>query len=386
MCIRDSIGSDSTAPWGLNYLEPGCEWLLIAEGRLDAMSWKTAGYPNAISTNNGVASLVNMVIPKVLLEQVLSIYIAMDSEKEEKQRDIVDKAVRSYCFKLREQGFGGNIYIVDYKVAKDANELLQLDSSLFLTVIARSSPFGLSISQSEEASARALRQSKRPDSILSPHPSVPDFERTYMSVIYGGTGMGKSTLAAGIAYDAAQAGTLVGYLSLEMDINKFSNRLFLYATGCGTLNIPKEDYADVVSPMLHNIRVNTHRGKLSIAEVARGLRMQAAMGCELLFMDNFMMIDGPDDASRYTRVADALTALAIELSVHIVLVAHTAGYRVGCPEFPEGNNMLTRTASGVVATWYDPETRTHQARCQKNGNELSDVRMFIDNPFYKVKK
>jgi DnaB-like helicase C terminal domain len=384
--FRAVVGSDSTVPWGLNCLEPACEWLVITEGRLDAMSWKTAGYENAISTNNGFASLSNMVIPKNLLDQVLSIFIAMDSEEEEGQRDKVNNAARAYCFKLREQGFTGNIFVVDYKIVKDANELLQLDSSLFLKIMERAAPFGLSITQSEEANARALMQSNRPDSILSPHASVPDFKRTYLSVIYGGTGMGKSTLAAGIAYDVAQAGTLVGYLSMEMDINTFTNRIFLYATGCGTVNIAKEDYANVTSPMLYNIRANTRRGKLPLGEVVRGLRMQAGMGCELLFVDNFMMIDGPQDVSRYGRIADALTALAIELNVHIVLIAHTAGYRVGCPEFPEGNNMLTRTASGVVATWYNLEEKQHYARCQKNGNELSNVSMFGDMPFYKAKR
>jgi hypothetical protein len=199
--------------------------------------------------------------------------------------------------------------------------------------------------------------------------------------------MGKSTLAAGIAFDVAQAGTKVGYLSMEMDINTFANRLFLYCTGCGTLNIPKEDYADLTTPMLHNIMPNVTRGKRSLPEVIRGIKMQAAAGCQIIFVDNFMMIDGlPSDATRYGFVADALTALAIELEVHIVLIAHTAGYRSGCPEFPEGNNYLTRTASGVVATWYNPETQTHFARCQKNGNELSSVPLFVDYPFGKTKK
>jgi DnaB-like helicase C terminal domain len=247
-------------------------------------------------------------------------------------------------------------------------------------------PWGLATTASKEANERALRNSKRFGLIPSPHPAVPDFKKTYMSVLYGGTGVGKSTLASSIAYEVAQAGTLVGYLSLEMDINTFANRLFLYETGCGTENVKEEDYAQVLEHVLENLRVNTHRGKQPLSEVVRAIRMQASLGCELIFFDNFMMIKQPDDVGRYDRVSEALTALAIELNVHIVLIAHTSGYRTGCPEFPDGNNLITRTASSVTATWYDRETKRVLARCQKNGNENSTVQLFEDFPFYRIKR
>lgn len=152
------------------------------------------------------------------------------------------------------------------------------------------------------------------------------------SIWAGRPGMGKSAIVGVVARNASSAGVPVGIVSLEMRAGEWVERMAVAAAGLDTMSATRgrlddderwrllramEDLSDLP------IYVDD-RGGQTVTGIARGVRrLVRERGARLVIVDYLQLVAAEDARVQLnqavTQISAALTALAKELDVHVMI-------------------------------------------------------------------
>jgi replicative DNA helicase len=155
-------------------------------------------------------------------------------------------------------------------------------------------------------------------------------------ILAGRPGMGKTALATNIAYNAAEAGNVVGFFSLEMSAEQLATRIVSEQSSIpsnkirrGSIDVVDYDQIVRVATEIQGFNFYIDEcGGLSIAQIAaRARRLKRTYGLDLLVIDYLQLATGTTQRSSRDRVAEVteittrLKALAKELNVPILALS-----------------------------------------------------------------
>jgi RecA-family ATPase len=236
-------------PYGLHRLEEARKagYLVIVEGESDCWTlwmkkFPALGIPGA--TNTGA-------LQKEHLEGIGKLYIVQEPPSEEdkaKGKDPGAKFVADLKARLRDIGWQGNVYSIDFQATtstKDPNELLQRDIPGFQTA------FQSALERAEKGVEQAQedcidRVHDLASYLARPHTPltwvIPDLLPEGATVVMGESKGGKSIFTAGIGWACATKGTVLGmytaeqlnrtlYINLDESEDEFRDKLFGVAGG-----------------------------------------------------------------------------------------------------------------------------------------------------------
>lgn len=161
------------------------------------------------------------------------------------------------------------------------------------------------------------------------------FQRSDLLILAARPGIGKSSLAMGIAHNAAHKGSRVGVFTLEMSREQLVQRLLSVETGVDSqqlrLGYLTDDQWQLVSDAIGRlaqlpIYIDDTAG-LTIHEVrSKARRLQAEVGVDMLIIDYLQLMQGSArrDGNRVQEVSEIsrnLKMLARELNVPILACA-----------------------------------------------------------------
>ncbi len=161
------------------------------------------------------------------------------------------------------------------------------------------------------------------------------FQRSDLLILAARPGVGKTSLALGIAHNAAHKGSRVGVFSLEMSREQLVQRLLAIETGVDSqqlrLGYLSDDQWQLVSDAIGRlaqlpIYIDDTAG-LTIHEVrSKSRRLQAESGVDMLIIDYLQLMQGTSrrDGNRVQEVSEIsrnLKMLARELNVPVLACA-----------------------------------------------------------------
>jgi len=156
-------------------------------------------------------------------------------------------------------------------------------------------------------------------------------------IVTAGSGVGKSTIAAQIAYNlAVSQGKTIGYVALEESIGRTGLRFMSYASG-KQLHLPQDlserEREEAFSKTLGTGRfvLYDHFGSMESDHLLNKLRyMVKGCGCEYLFLDHLsillsgseFMVAGGDERKQIDYVMTKLRSFVQETNVGMMVISH----------------------------------------------------------------
>jgi replicative DNA helicase len=148
--------------------------------------------------------------------------------------------------------------------------------------------------------------------------------------------MGKTALATNIAFNVAEAGSVVGFFSLEMSAEQLATRIVSEQAGIPSNkirrgSIDQTDFEQIARVATDIQALNLYIdecGGLSIAQIAaRARRLKRTYGLDLLVVDYLQLATGTtqrafrDRVAEVTEITTRLKALAKELNIPILALS-----------------------------------------------------------------
>lgn len=229
-------------PYGLHRLKEAYKqkYLIIPEGESDCWTLWLHGFPAL-----GIPGVeMTRVLIKAHLEGIEKLYIIQEPQSEsdkENGRDPGKKFVTNLEKRLKEIGYTGRVYTIDFKEetgVKDPNELHQRDikgfKQAFDTVLLHARPLSTATEEKQRAVGRSLKDLMA--KVLPPVKwAVPDIIPEGLNLLCGKPKLGKSWLALHIALAIAYGGVALGnkqveqgqvlYLALEDNERRMQSRV-----------------------------------------------------------------------------------------------------------------------------------------------------------------
>jgi len=307
--------------------------VVVTEGELDTLAYAQCAksWP-VVSIPSGAQSAVKAVSRNIdFLEQFDEVCFFFDADEQGQ------KAARQ-CAEVISPG---KATIVKLSDAKDAGEMLEknkvkdLLQAVYAAIPHR--PDGV-INGKEIWDAVS-----RPTVLGTPYPF-----QGFNDVLFGirpreivtltaGSGVGKSTIAAQIAYDlAVEQGKTVGYVALEESIGRTGLRFMSYALG-RPLHLPQDieerEREEAFSKTLGTGRflLYDHFGSMDSDHLLNKLRyMVKGCGAEFLFLDHLsillsggdFMVTGGDERKQIDYTMSKLRQFTEETGVGMILISH----------------------------------------------------------------
>jgi len=181
-------------------------------------------------------------------------------------------------------------------------------------------------------------------------------------VLMGGySGHFKSTIAAQIAFNAAENGHTVGIASLELPAEEVLEQFGEFAADRESPPLP---YMEKVQASVNDY-VHVYDVVDSITPDA-SLQMVVAMardkGCKLIILDALMMLGASDDYNQEQKFSQRLAAIAKQYRVCILLIHHVRkpDGQNGEAKIPGkydfiGSSHLANISSTIITVWHDKE-------------------------------
>ena len=378
--------------------------VVVCEGEIDALSYHavTKSWP-VVSIPNGCQSAKRAIANNIeWLEGFEEVCFMFDNDEQGQ------KAAKE-CAEILSPGKATIAQLGKYK---DANEMLvdnavkELVQSVYTASVHR--PDGVLNGKEIWDAVRTPITMGAPYPFKSFNDALFGFNKSTIVTLTAGSGVGKSTIAAQIAYSLAiNENKTIGYVALEESLGRTGLRFMSYAIG-KQLHLP-QDIDETERKVAFDKSLGTgrfvlydHFGSLDTDHLLNKLRyMVKACGAEYLFIDHlsillsgsdFMVANG-DERKQIDYAMTKLRSFVQQMNVGMMLVSHLSrpsgdkGYEDGIePTLAKlrGSQSIAQLSDVVLAVSRnasDGENRL-KVRCLKerhvgNTGELCDL---IYNP------
>lgn len=374
--------------FGWQAIIPGAREVVIAEGEIDAMTWRQMGY-NALSLPNGVGDLTGWIeYDWDALQCFDSIYLAFDNDQP--GRDAVEKVVKRLgLHRCRDVVLPGH---------KDANEALQAgkDAAYFVAATDTAREFAPPEIVSPKTFISGVLEEFFPTN-GKPAGFWPEsldrkvgFRAGEVTIWTGISGHGKSNLLLQICMEAIANGQRAAIASMEMPGRKIAAQAVRLACP-NSVKIPditQEIVTNTLDLMAGKLWIFNILGEVPLVKMFELMEYAAARHfIDHFVIDSLMKLDvSSEDYDAQRKALNKIVAFARHHDVHIHLVAHA---RKGEDEMKgpgkmdiKGSGDIANQADNIVSVW-----RNKKKEQEVNENKLTDQQIAEtpDAIFYLIK-
>ena len=201
-------------------------------------------------------------------------------------------------------------------------------------------PFGRALTRAMELAAKARERDGGLSGLATGLTDLDNLmggmQASDVIILAGRPGMGKTALATNIAFNVADAGSVVGFFSLEMSAEQLATRIVSEQAGIPSNkirrgSIDQTDFEQIARVATDIQALNLYIdecGGLSIAQIAaRARRLKRTYGLDLLVVDYLQLATGTtqrafrDRVAEVTEITTRLKALAKELNIPILALS-----------------------------------------------------------------
>lgn len=329
-----ATGEVSTHLFGRKLWSSGGKRLVITEGEIDALSYAQASDLNwpVVSVPSGVGSAVKAVKANLeYIESFKEVVILFDNDEPG------EKAAHDVAMILRPGKAKIGRIPAPYKDASDmlvAGEVHQLLKTVWNAEVYRPDGIVDTADLWELVSKPLTMGAAYPWACLNR--TLYGMRPKEIVTLTAGTGIGKSTICAEIAYDLLMKGETIGYVALEEGVDRTALRFMAL-----DLNKPIHLPGHEVEPAAleaafkrtcgsHRLLAYDHFGSVASGQLLAKLRyMVVGLGCRYLFLDHLSIVvssmefdDGLDERKELDKMMTQLRSFTEETGASLIVVSH----------------------------------------------------------------